>query len=113
MRQKRLGFSVLAATIFLLSLFLAGGVCFGQGLKLGEEVEQAKKKFKIRDREYCLECIDNSACLKCHEDIDQVRFARSVHGANSCNSCHWDITNIEEHTVEGSRIQAEPVTCPR
>jgi len=82
-------------------------------LKLDEEMVEAREKFKIRDREYCLECIDNSTCLKCHEDVDEVTFARSVHGANSCNSCHWDITNIEEHTVKGGTIQAEPVTCHR
>lgn len=113
MRQKETGFAVSAVLFLLLVVFSSAGVCLGQVLSLGEELDQARKKFKIRDREYCLECIDNSTCLECHEDLDEVKFARSVHGANSCNSCHWDITNIEEHTVEGSRIQAEPVTCHR
>jgi len=113
MRQKEFGFPTSTVLVFLLLVFSQGGVCFGQGLKLEEEIEEAKRRFKIRGREYCLECIDNSKCLECHEDVDETNFAQSVHGANSCNSCHWDITDIEEHTVEGGRVQAEPVTCHR
>jgi len=113
MRQRKLAFSILTILAFSLVVFSTTDVCFGQLLKLGEEVEEAKERFRIRGREYCLECIDNSTCLECHEDIDERKFARSVHGANSCNSCHWDVTDIEEHTVEGSRIQTEPVTCHR
>ena len=42
--------------------------------------------------------IDNSECLGCHGDkIIERKFAQSVHGANSCNSCHWDITDLEAH----------------
>jgi len=113
MRQKETGFVASAVLLLLLFIFSSGGVCLGQSFKLEEKLEQAKERFKIRDREYCLECIDNSRCLACHIDIDEVKFARAVHGANSCNSCHWDITSIEEHTVEGARIQAETVTCHR
>jgi len=100
---------------FLLSLSILSllTVSFARELKLDEEIELAKKKFEIRGREYCLECIDNSTCLECHGDVDVTKFARSVHGANSCNSCHWDITDIEEHTAKGGRIQAESVTCHR
>lgn len=79
--------------------------------------ESAKKgeKFIIRGREYCYECIDNSECLGCHGDkINERKFAQSVHGANSCNSCHWDITDVKTHTkAKGSRIHTEPVTCHR
>jgi cytochrome b subunit of formate dehydrogenase len=73
------------------------------------------EKFVIRGREYCYECIDNSECLGCHSNkINERKFAQSVHGANSCNSCHWDITDVKTHTkAKGSRIHTEPVTCHR
>ena len=29
--------------------------------------------------------------------IIERKFAQSVHGANSCNSCHWDITDVKAH----------------
>jgi len=103
----------LSSLPFFLFLFSLLVVCSAQELKFREELELAKKKFKIRGREYCLECIDNSKCLECHENIDETKFAKSVHGANSCNSCHWDITDIEEHTAKGGKIQAESVTCHR
>ncbi|MBP1696694.1 MAG: cbcY [Deltaproteobacteria bacterium] len=78
--------------------------------------EPAKKaeKFIVKDREYCYECIDNSDCLGCHTKISERKFAQSVHGANSCNSCHYDITDVKTHTkAKGARIHAEPVTCHR
>ena len=31
------------------------------------------------------------------EKINERKFSQSVHGANSCNSCHWDITDVKEH----------------
>jgi len=78
--------------------------------------ESAKKgeKFVVKGREYCYECIDNSECLGCHSSINERRFAQSVHGANSCNSCHWDITDVQTHLkAKGGRIHTEPVTCHR
>src|SRR4030043_1860458 len=79
--------------------------------------ESAKKgeKFIIKGREYCYECIDNSECLGCHgSKINERTFSQSVHGANSCNSCHWDITDVKEHVnKKGAKIHAEPVTCHR
>ena len=78
--------------------------------------EPAKKgeKFVIKGREYCYECIDNSECLGCHTKINERKFAQSVHGANSCNSCHWDITDVKTHgKAKGGRIHTEPVTCHR
>jgi cytochrome b subunit of formate dehydrogenase len=73
------------------------------------------EKFIIKGREYCYECIDNSECLSCHgKKISERKFAQSVHGANSCNSCHWDITDVKAHVkAKGARIQAEPITCHR
>ena len=42
--------------------------------------------------------IDNPECLGCHGNkIIEGKFAQSVHRANSCNSCHWDITDLEAH----------------
>jgi cytochrome b subunit of formate dehydrogenase len=110
---SRLRIPLSSSLLFFLFLLSFLAVSSAQELKFREELELAKKKFEIRGREYCLECIDNSACLECHENIDVTKFAKSVHGANSCNSCHWDITNIEEHTAKGGKIQAEPVTCHR
>lgn len=78
------------------------------------ETVKKGEKFVIRGREYCYECIDNSECLSCHTKISERKFAQSVHGANSCNSCHWDITDVKEHVkAKGARIHAEPVTCHR
>jgi len=78
------------------------------------EPEQKGEKFIIKGREYCYECIDNSECLGCHRKISERKFAQSVHGANSCNSCHWDITDVKAHVkVRGAKIYAEPVTCHR
>jgi cytochrome b subunit of formate dehydrogenase len=78
--------------------------------------ENAKKgeKFIFKGREYCYECIDNSECLGCHTKINERKFAQSVHGANSCNGCHWDITDVKAHVkARGGRIHTEPVTCHR
>ena len=70
-------------------------------------------KTAIKGREYCYECIDNSECLGCHGNkISERKFAQSVHGANSCNSCHLNITDIGEHVMaKGAKIHAEPLTC--
>jgi len=38
-------------------------------------------------------------CLKCHgRTIDGIKYADSVHGSNSCTSCHVEIIDSEEHT---------------
>jgi cytochrome b subunit of formate dehydrogenase len=79
--------------------------------------EPARKgeKFTVKGREYCTECIDNANCLSCHGDkINGRKFAQSVHGANSCNSCHWDITDLKAHEqAPGAKVHTEPVTCHR
>ena len=90
-----------------------------QGAKPAETTkpsQPAKKgeKFIVKGREYCYECIDNSECLGCHSKISERKFARSVHGANSCNSCHYDIIDVKAHAkAKGARAHAEPVTCHR
>ncbi len=59
--------------------------------------------------------IDNSQCLGCHADkINEKKFSQSVHGANSCNSCHWDISDLQIHPEKkGAKIHNEPETCHR
>ena len=72
------------------------------------------EKLVVKGREFCIECIDNSECLGCHTKINERKFAQSVHGALSCNGCHWDITDVKAHLkAKGSKIQAEPITCHR
>lgn len=37
-------------------------------------------------------------CTNCHDDeVFRVRFAGSVHGKNSCTSCHADILDLQAH----------------
>ena len=72
------------------------------------------EKLVVKGREFCTECIDNSECLGCHTKISERKFAQSVHGALSCNGCHWDIIDVKAHLkAKGSKIQAEPITCHR
>lgn len=67
--------------------------------------------------------LDNSDCFSCHEDkslskkdasgttinlaVDPARYAVSIHGSNTCTSCHADIT--EAPHPDG--FSAKPVTC--
>jgi hypothetical protein len=118
--------SILVFLIISISLFLGLGVLWAakpapekEGVKSAEVIKppEAGKKLEkiiIKGREYCYECIDNSECLGCHKKISERKFAQSVHGANSCNSCHWDITDVKTHgKAKGGRIHTEPVTCHR
>jgi len=76
--------------------------------------DRKEEKIPLKGRELCVECIDNSECLGCHTKINEKKFAQSVHGALSCNGCHWDITDVKAHLkAKGSKIQAEPITCHR
>jgi cytochrome b subunit of formate dehydrogenase len=61
------------------------------------------------------EVIDDSQCLGCHGDkINEKKFSRSVHGANSCNSCHLDIVDLKIHPEKkGAKIHTESATCHR
>ncbi|MGZ3515404.1 MAG: hypothetical protein ACXU93_15770, partial [Thermodesulfobacteriota bacterium] len=89
---------------FSVAFFMSSGALWAatpapgkEGVKATEATKPSEppkkgEKFIIKDREYCYECIDNSECLGCHKKISERKFAQSVHGANSCNSCHWDIT---------------------
>ncbi len=57
--------------------------------------------------------IDDSQCVECHDEIDYVAYADSVHGRNACNSCHFDVVDIADHETCGSRTQEKVETCHR
>lgn len=59
--------------------------------------------------------VDDSQCLGCHGDkINEKKFSQSVHGANSCNSCHLDIIDLKIHPEKkGAKIHTESATCHR
>ena len=57
--------------------------------------------------------IDDSQCIECHEEIDYEAYTQSVHGRNACNSCHYDVVDIEEHEACGSKTQEKVETCHR
>jgi cytochrome b subunit of formate dehydrogenase len=70
----------------------------------------------LKGKAYSYEEIDNLVCLRCHKSkIDEKAFAESVHGAESCNSCHRGVTEIKDHlkTVERNEAgaRAEKVKC--
>ncbi|MCX5839091.1 MAG: cytochrome c3 family protein [Deltaproteobacteria bacterium] len=50
------------------------------------------------------------SCTDCHDDeVFRARFAGSVHGNNSCTSCHADIRNLPAHMTGNER--PAPVNC--
>jgi len=50
------------------------------------------------------------ACLECHEDsVTAAEFKTSVHGQNSCTSCHVEINNLAKH-ADGD-IEVGQVSC--
>jgi cytochrome b subunit of formate dehydrogenase len=57
--------------------------------------------------------VDDSKCIECHDQIDAEAFAKSVHGKNACNSCHFDVVDLEEHQNCGSKTQQKVETCHR
>lgn len=57
--------------------------------------------------------IDDSQCVECHDEIDYVAYAESVHGRNACNSCHFDVIDIADHETCGSKTQEKVETCHR
>ena len=49
-------------------------------------------------------------CRGCHDDeLYRSRFAGSVHGNNSCTSCHADIRDLSAHMT--GRVKPLPVDC--
>jgi cytochrome b subunit of formate dehydrogenase len=56
--------------------------------------------------------IDSATCLQCHDDsMSAEAVAASVHGQNACNSCHVEVTDLDEHM--GGAIEVQPVRCAR
>lgn len=49
--------------------------------------------------------LEDSECFNCHAEVDQKRFATSIHGKNLCTSCHSDITEAPHNQKPG------PVKC--
>jgi cytochrome b subunit of formate dehydrogenase len=77
---------------------------------------KTRMKLTIKGKDYPYEVIDNSECLGCHKNrINEKKFAESVHGDESCNSCHTDIPNVKAHIkaleAKGLRVRTEPVKC--
>jgi len=56
--------------------------------------------------------INPSTCLQCHGDkINAATFASSVHGKNSCTSCHISIVDVDKHS--SGEIPPAKVQCVR
>jgi len=123
--KSKIGHLVLISVAFSVSLgsnwewvWAANPAAKKEGSNSAEEEKRSGPsktgaKLAIKGREYCYECTDNFACLGCHGNkINERKFAQSVHGANSCYSCHLDITDITEHAMgKGAKVHDEPRTC--
>ena len=55
--------------------------------------------------------IDDSQCIECHDEIDYEAYSVSAHGKNACNSCHFDVIDIDDHEACGAQNKVE--TCHR
>ncbi len=60
-----------------------------------------------------LASIDDSQCIECHDEFDHEAYAASAHGRDACNSCHYDVVDIEVHEDCGSATQEAVETCHR
>jgi cytochrome b subunit of formate dehydrogenase len=98
----------------------AGGPVSEKGSSAVKTLEprNPRMKFAIEGKGYPYAVIDNSECLSCHKNkINAETFAESVHGAESCNSCHREITNVKDHVKAKERkgtavqTQPQPVRC--
>jgi cytochrome b subunit of formate dehydrogenase len=86
----------------------------------GLQAQEKKKEFFIQGKAfaYDYEFINNATCLTCHGNkINLKDYAESAHGADSCNSCHWEIRRVDEHVkameAKGAKTQPPPVQCSR
>jgi cytochrome b subunit of formate dehydrogenase len=82
------------------------------------EPGKIRMKLGIKGNDYPYNVIDNLECLGCHKNkINEKKFAEAVHGAESCNSCHWEITNIKDHLKavksRGAGARTEKMRCQR
>ncbi|GAB4276799.1 MAG: cytochrome c3 family protein [Deferrisomatales bacterium] len=60
-----------------------------------------------------LASIDDSQCIECHDEMDYEAYSASVHGRNACNSCHYDVVDIDDHESCGSKTGERVETCHR
>ena len=86
----------------------------------GRDPQQQSRQFHIEGKAYSYDyaVIDNAECLSCHaSQVDPKEFAESVHGANSCNSCHWEIRDVAAHlkamSSQGDSVPVPAVKCER
>jgi cytochrome b subunit of formate dehydrogenase len=113
---------------FLVGILLSGllglagvpGRAAAQAQSVPSPAGKPGPQFMVKGRAYAYnyQFINNTECLRCHGDaIDPRRFAASAHGPNSCNSCHWDIRNTEEHVRQmkaaAGAAKTVPVDCAR
>jgi cytochrome b subunit of formate dehydrogenase len=124
----------LMGIILAVVLFLGEGVSWTAETAPGKEIPLPEAGIKISPSERTFEVngkvypynyafIANPVCLSCHTDkIDQAKYALSAHADNSCNSCHFEITNVETHVHEveiaqqgrlKKEIPVKPVHCLR
>jgi cytochrome b subunit of formate dehydrogenase len=87
-----------------------------EGVIKSSDARRTRAELTLKGKEYPYEVIDNSECLRCHKNkINEKRFAESAHGAESCMSCHSDLTNIKTHVEamqkKGAGAQTQPVKC--
>jgi hypothetical protein len=104
-------------------LWAAGPVSQQEGFKTGEKIKilepgKIGTKLTAKGKDYPYKIIDNSICLGCHgRQVDDKKFAESVHGSESCNGCHYDITDVNAHVKamqkKGTGIQIRLVKCQR
>ena len=52
----------------------------------------------IASRAYSLE---NADCFGCHTEVNEARFAKSIHGKHLCTSCHNDVTEAPHEKKPG------------
>jgi len=108
--------SILVFLIIFISLFLGLGMLWAAKPtpeKEGAKPAEVTKPLELGKRG--VKVIENSECLGCHGDkINEKKFSQSVHGTNSCNSCHWDIIDLKTHPEKkGAKIHTESAICHR
>jgi cytochrome b subunit of formate dehydrogenase len=119
-RSSRIFLSWMVVALLGLSAVLTAGTVQRVSGAAGQPSPAQPKRFFIAGRAYAYDYqfIDNTTCLKCHTDkVDPAAFAESAHGPDSCNSCHWDIKNVERHVDQmrtaGPGAGTAPVDCGR
>jgi cytochrome b subunit of formate dehydrogenase len=128
LRSCRLGAVAILRVVFLIfpvAVSPVAGPAFARGAATRQgppatQPQQGKRQFRVEGKAYSYDYqfINNTECLTCHSNkVAPKAFAESPHGPNSCNSCHWDIKNVNEHVTEmkakGPNAAPPPVDCSR